>query len=108
MNLAFFDHVIVPPMEKTKKAPCSLGASFAFVMGIKLIQIYYLCLLGQVFIPWGTFWIFVGNFKGTLIFNFLGMLTVPDGSFAELSFNSNRSCIKKETSWGLLNAVESL
>ena len=66
MNLAFFDHAIVPPMEKTKKAPCSLGASFAFVMGIKLIQTYYFCLLGQVFISWGTFcssWgTFVGNF----------------------------------------------
>ena len=66
MNLAFFDHAIVPPMEKTKKAPCSLGASFAFVMGIKLIQTYYFCLLGQVLISWGTFcssWgTFVGNF----------------------------------------------
>ena len=71
------------------------------------------CFRGELFalrgeLLWGTFWIFVGNFKGTLIFNFWGMLTVPDGSFAELSFNSNRSCIKKDPSWGLLNAVESL
>ena len=71
------------------------------------------CFRGELFalrgeLLWGTFGIFVGNFKGTLIFNFWGMLTVPDGSFAELSFNSNRSCIKKDPSWGLLNAVESL
>ena len=69
------------------------------------------CFRGELFalrghLLWGTFGIFVGNFKGTLIFNFWGMLTVPDGSFAELSFNSNRSCIKKETSLLIKRIIE--
>ena len=121
INLVFFDHAIVPPDEEDKRRTLLTWIFFCLFSDGDYDRTNVLSLASRPsgLFSWGTFYsswgnfcwkfgIFVGNFKGTLIFNFLGMLTVPDGSFAELSFNSNRSCIKKETSWGLLNAVESL
>ena len=70
-------------MKNTKEEPCSLGSSFAWFSYEDYLGTNVLLLASKSSV------VSFGNFYGTLIFDFLGMLIFPNGLLSEFLSDSN-------------------